>query len=257
MINISLSGTGTLLYYYIGVMDAILDKYDTYDGIIGTSGGSIIASLYVIYGKNEAKRIAEKIKLKELQDFSLQPFIGDECGFLHGNKLYELLKLYFDIKFKDISKDLNIVATDLTNGKEVIFNKINTPEVYLYDAIRSSMSIPFVFAIHKIEKTQYIDGFIFNNSPMDFFKDSKKLTIGVKMDWDYKYTDSTDNMIELANRVFSMMILQNQKENETKRDNLKIISIKSDKNSVNFDFSETEIKEMIKKGYEVAKNELR
>jgi NTE family protein len=53
--------------------------------------------------------------------------------------------------FKDIPKDLHILATDVNSGSPVVFNKENAPYLKVSKAVRFSMSLPIFlsFKSHK------------------------------------------------------------------------------------------------------------
>lgn len=83
-------------------------------------------------------------------------------------------------------KDLRVVAFTLTTKAVVIFSKKTTPDAIISDAIRSSISIPFVFEPHRMyvknehderevleemKDHQLIDGGISMNFPMPILAD--------------------------------------------------------------------------------------
>jgi NTE family protein len=49
--------------------------------------------------------------------------------------------------FKNISKNLHILATDLDGGGPIVFNKQNYPDLKISKAVRFSMSIPLFFSL--------------------------------------------------------------------------------------------------------------
>ena len=74
-------------------------------------------------------------------------------------------KILPDIKIKDLKHiDLAITATDLNRGSSVSFNRYN--DCSLRDAVLASICLPALFPTKKIYDTYFVDGGIFNNTPL-------------------------------------------------------------------------------------------
>jgi NTE family protein len=74
--------------------------------------------------------------------------------------------------------DIVITATRLGNPKTVYFSAGTTPDVYVSNAVRASMSFPGLFRPMKIGEDFFIDGGVFNNYPLyafDFFDTDRSL----------------------------------------------------------------------------------
>ncbi len=70
-----------------------------------------------------------------------------------------------DVRISDIKKiELVINATCLTTGKTVAFTRDN--DAYLYEAVLASSSIPIFFKTYLIDDNYYVDGGLFNNTPL-------------------------------------------------------------------------------------------
>jgi len=78
--------------------------------------------------------------------------------------------------------ELNVVATDLSLGTQVIFSHIDTPKCAVADAVVASSSIPFAFASSLLQATEgnsgdrlfhhtIVDGGVWSNFPMHIFED--------------------------------------------------------------------------------------
>ena len=97
----------------------------------------------------------------------LQEIIADHCV---GNG---------QATFADFRKhglrDLYVVASNLSKHEIQIFSAETTPDAPVADAVRMSMSIPFVFEALQFDGTQfgqgdwYVDGGLFKNYPIDIF----------------------------------------------------------------------------------------
>ena len=120
-----------------------------------------------------------------------------------GKKYISFIELY-----NLTNKDLNIVSTNISTGKEKIFNKINTPNVNIVDSIVSSCIIPILVYPIKIEGEYYIDGFFKNNFPINIFKKDLKNTIGIKViDFNlenYKYKEY--NLKSLIINMYNILL---------------------------------------------------
>lgn len=214
--------------------------------IAGISGGAIISGLISIYNTpNQILDTIYSINLKDMKDFNLNPF--DYSGFLSGNKILNLLKKHLNYKFKDLDFNLNIIATEVETLNEKVFNNINTPNIYLYDSIRASMSISSVFKPHVIENKQYIDGGYVNNTAYDFFGENKD-TFSIKIDVN-KDKFFISNIFEASLIGQLASIKANEKKHLEDNKIGHSIIIKSKKDGLSFDFTKNEINLMINEGY--------
>ena len=75
------------------------------------------------------------------------------------------------------------MATNLSKYKMKKFNYIDTPNVKVIDAIRMSISIPFVFTATVFENDTFVDGGLIENYPITGFKEEIKMgrVLGVKL----------------------------------------------------------------------------
>lgn len=152
-----LSGGGTRGLSHIGVLK-VLDQLDIkIDYIAGCSIGAIIGAAYAA-GKSG----------QEIEDFILSQktyrlFNLSVSGLgLSGSKsLEKTLATWLPVKnFRQLKTPLFINATNLSQGKEVIFSKGN-----ILAAIRASIAVPGIFVPAKIRKDHFVDGGILNQVP--------------------------------------------------------------------------------------------
>ena len=91
-IKVVASGSGTLLYYHIGVLKRLVETFDI-EEIIGTSGGAfILAFLATGYSIPDIEGIAKFEKLSNCVDSSWNFF--DKFGIVEGNKILKVLEKY-------------------------------------------------------------------------------------------------------------------------------------------------------------------
>lgn len=74
-----------------------------------------------------------------------------------------------DVTFKDLKMDLIIVASNITSRESLFFSKQRTPNASVAEAVRQSMSVPFLFQ-HRLNASQEImDGGLVENYPWWIF----------------------------------------------------------------------------------------
>lgn len=260
-IKLALSGSGTLFYYHVGALKKILEDHEVIE-VIGTSGGSIIASLLAMgYSIDRIEKIANEIDLSQHLDYSWNIF--DRFGLLEGNKIKQVLKKYLGFRLIDTKIPLTIVVTDYTNKKEVYVNNRYNPYGEIAEYVRASISIPFLFKWVNMDNKVYIDGGVINNFPIDFF-DSE--TIGVKIEGDWTNENDVKGFFpSLLNKIginyimnlVGLMMSATEKKHIDNAIFSKIIKIKTRFNGNNFNFTQAEKLSMINEGYVTAENFLK
>lgn len=86
-------------------------------------------------------------------------------------------KELWDLTDKNKRKKLLVTGTNLTIGRTIVFSVDETPNFPVADAVRISMSLPFIFKPYEITEEKegwpplgvYIDGGVWNNLPMRLF----------------------------------------------------------------------------------------
>ena len=155
------SGGGTKLSAHIGILDAIHTLNIEFQHIVGVSGGSIISSLYCTgMPLSEIKMLAIETDFSQFKGFSLVTLLL-QGGLSSGDKFEQWMDEKLKGKtFKDISKDLHILATDVNGGGPIIFNRKNSPDLKISEAVRFSMSIPIFFSFKSYKDHILVDGAI-------------------------------------------------------------------------------------------------
>jgi len=155
-----------------------LEKIKVY---AGTSIGALLVSLISIgYNPTELNKEIWDIDLNDLRSVDLWNFFNN-FGLDTGNKITETLKELFrkknindDITFEELHKDLGktliITGTVVNKHKLEIFSHKTHPKCKIIDAVRISISIPFLFSAPKYENNYYSDGGILNNYPISCLK---------------------------------------------------------------------------------------
>jgi len=128
---------------------------------VGVSGGSIIGALYAAgFSLPDIKQLALETNFSQFKGYSIIQLLK-AGGLSTGNAFEEWVESFLDGRcFKDLSRNLHIVATDVLTGSPVIFNKTLTPDVRVSQAVRYSMSIPLLFTFNQYGKHILVDGSI-------------------------------------------------------------------------------------------------
>lgn len=199
-----LAGGGTRLPAHIGVLKALKDLQIDFTHLVGVSGGSIIASLYASgLSIAEIKHIAITTNYSQFRGFSLVNLIRN--GGLSSGDIFEkwVDKNLQGKRFIDLERNLHIVATDVKTGRPVIFNRENTPEMKVSQAVRFSMSIPLVFSFKEFGKHIMVDGSILSEDAVhrDWANDGTPV-LCFRLRGEHEYDElKTDGLFPIVNYV--------------------------------------------------------
>lgn len=224
----------------------------------GTSIGALNAA-FLSQGYS-SDRVISKIKslnMKSLVDKNYLNLFSfneqDKLGIIKGQKIHEEFKKLFPEKFKELQYPLSIVTTDINKRECFIFNSKDTPEAYVYDALRASISLPGIFAPFKYEDKLLIDGGITENFYLDCFKDSEYKTIGIKVN-DNNDFDKITTLKDLLLQTLYTSMIRNEYKNIINNPNSKVIKIVVDVNVFDFEnFNNKILDYLIETGYNQTK----
>ena len=163
IVALVLGSGGARGYAHIGVIQVLEQQGIHPDFIVGTSAGSIVGSIYAS-GKtaNELRDIALNMKAQDVRDVKL-----DTKGFFDGKKVENYVNQQVNNTPLELLKTpMYVVATELKEGKKVVFNYGNTGQ-----AVRASVSIPSMFVPTKIGTDEYVDGGLVSPVPVDVARD--------------------------------------------------------------------------------------
>lgn len=196
-VGLVMSGGGARGLAHIGVIKALEENEIPIDYVTGTSMGAIVAALYAM-GYSPDEMIAS-ITSDDFQRWYTGTMDKNYMFYFKRNTdVPELLSLHIDIKdtvrlvkpplqlvnptpmnlgfleiyttstaacrgnFDNLMVPFRCVAADVYNKKQIIFS-----EGDLGDAVRASMTFPFVFKPIKKDSILLYDGGIYNNFPRD------------------------------------------------------------------------------------------
>lgn len=142
---------------HIGVLQVLLREQIPIDMIAGSSIGALIGAAYAAGTDIEfMEKFAVKMNQSLIVDMNI-PLVG----LLKGERAFELIKLLTHRKsFAELNIPLAVVATDIKNGKPVLFNEGDVAQ-----AVRASISIPGIFNPVKIKGRLFVDGAVTERLP--------------------------------------------------------------------------------------------
>ena len=119
IIALVLGSGGARGYAHIGAIQVLEQSGIRPDFIVGTSAGSIVGTLYAS-GKNanQIRDIALNMKASDVRDIRL-----DMKGFFDGQKVEDYVnEQVSDVPLQRLPIPMYVVATQLKEGKKVVFN---------------------------------------------------------------------------------------------------------------------------------------
>lgn len=249
-VGLVLSGGGAKGMTHIGIIRALEENNIPIDYITGTSMGAIIGSLYAMgYSPDDMEALLRSEDFKRWYSGQVEPEYG--YYFKQNRPTPEFFNIRFSFKDSLHIKpqilptsmvnpiQMNLVFVELfaraTAACRGDFNRLFVPfrciasDVYnkkplimrrgdLGDAVRASMSFPFVFKPIEIDSVLAYDGGIYNNFPTDIMREDFKpeVIIGSVVAANPGKPKENDLMSQLENMIM-------QKTDYTLPDSLGII----------------------------------
>ncbi len=232
-VGLVLSGGGAKGLAHIGVIRALEQNNIPIDYITGTSIGAIVGGLYSVgYSPDEMERLVASTEfenwVKGLDEdkymyFFKRPdidaawvslkFSGDSASnsllptnYISNHQMdFAFMQLWAqggaaaNYNFDSLMVPFRCVAADVHNKSQVVFSKGDLPL-----ALRTSMSLPFVYKPIEVEGRLLWDGGIYNNFPADIMeKDfNPDVIIGCKV----TSNSSRPNQDDLISQVLNLIV---------------------------------------------------
>ena len=159
-IGLALGGGAARGFAHIGVIQALEEAGIRPDVVVGTSAGSLVATLYAA-GKTgaELSALADSMDETAFADWS---YPGR--GVIRGEALARYVREQTGGRsIEQMKTPLGIVATDLDNGQSILFQR-GDPGV----AVQASSAVPAVFQPVRIGTREYVDGGLVAPVPVRF-----------------------------------------------------------------------------------------
>ncbi len=159
-IGFALGGGAARGWAHFGIIRALEAHGIKPDIICGTSIGALVGATYATNCHTYFEQWVLSLRKRDiasLLDFTLGG------GLIEGNKLMKLMReqISADIKIEDLAISYAAVATELSTGNEVWFQKGD-----LFDAVRASISLPGLFTPVYLNHEWLADGALVNPVPV-------------------------------------------------------------------------------------------
>ena len=261
--NVVFSGGGLKGWCYIGVL-RVLSEYGVrkkIKNVAGSSVGSFFALLFVLDIKYET--ILDKIihtNQDKFLDVDLNNILNNQSiiqGAQVKNFIVELMeeKVDQDITFSELYEHtkINYITNSLciTNQKLQYFNKDETPNIKVIDAIMASCSIPLILPAICINNQYYYDGSLCDPCPTQLFEESG--TVGFNLTAYNEVNDSGFKVVDLINTL-SKIIFDKSIKSDTIMYHFKDICDNTD--FLNFNQSKDRIFNLYKHSYNKIKESM-
>lgn len=213
----------------------------------GTSVGSIISTLLAIgYSIDELLTFIDKFNFEKLSDDIDIDNLFTDFGISTGKNIMTVLQFLFNEKIKknDISFielynlkniTLNIIATNITDMIEEVFNHNTYPDMSIMTAIRMSIAVPIIFTPVLFNNKLYLDGGLVNNFPINHVKTDKFIGITTN----FKNKSNNDSLMNFIFNFINITIKTINLKNITKFNKDNIIFIENN----NIDTAEISLNE--------------
>jgi len=159
-IGLALGGGAARGFAHIGVLQVLAERGIRPDLVVGTSAGSVVATLYAAgHTPTELERMAMTLNESQITDW-----VFPGRSVLKGEALARFVRDLVDNRqIESMKTPLGIVAADLQSGEPILFRR-GDPGM----AVRASSAVPAVFEPVRIGGREYIDGGAVSPVPVRF-----------------------------------------------------------------------------------------
>lgn len=158
-IGLALSGGTAKSVTHVGVIKALVEAGIPIHCVAGTSGGSIVASMFASgMPISTMETVATTMSWRKLVSIRLT-----RLGFISSERIAEFVReTVGDLAFEDLNLPTAVVATDLVTGDRKVFRSGS-----LALAVRASCSIPQIYLPVEIGGEYYVDGGLCQYLPVE------------------------------------------------------------------------------------------
>jgi NTE family protein len=175
-VSLVLGSGGARGLAHIGVIHVLEEKGYEIKSVAGCSAGALVGGIYAAGKLPEYEDWVRKLTRLDMVNLLDIAWVGG--GLVKGDKVIKTMrKLVGERLIEDLPMPFTAVATELRSGREVWLS-----EGPLFDAIRSSCSLPIFFTPFKLGEKRLVDGGVVNPVPIaPVFHDQTDVTIAVNL----------------------------------------------------------------------------
>lgn len=212
-IGLALGSGGFRGFAHIGVLKVLKENNIKIDYISGTSIGSLVGAYFSLYGEIES--LLDKVG--SLGKRNIFQFIDKSSfgGLLSQNKIAKHLDpIFSNHSFKDTKIPLQILATNLKNGKLKVFNR---GKIKL--AVQASCAVPLIFNPIKFNKEVLVDGALCEPLPIKILHQmGADIVIASNLYHQKEFTDKRFNLAHTALRSVRILLYNYTQEKAKEAD---------------------------------------
>ncbi len=175
-VSLVLGSGGARGLAHIGVIKWLEENSFSIESISGSSIGALVGG---VYGAGKLSDFEQWVlSISKFDILTFMDFTLAKEGFLKGEKIIDALKeLVGERQIETLPITFTAVASDIDQEREVWITKGS-----LFDAIRASISLPFLLTPFNYLGTNLIDGGVLNPVPIaPTFQDHTDVTIAVNL----------------------------------------------------------------------------
>lgn len=175
-VSLVLGSGGARGLAHIGIIKVLEERGYKIESIAGCSIGALIGGIYAAGKLDEYEAWIRDVSTFDI--VNMMDIAWEGGGLVKGDRIIgEMIRLVGERQIEDLPIRFTAVATELETGREIWLSK--GP---LFDAIRSSISLPLFFTPVKHRMNLLIDGGVVNPVPIaPTFDDQTDLTIAVNL----------------------------------------------------------------------------
>lgn len=186
-VDVILSSSGVRAPCFIGGIKGIQEKGYRIQRIAGTSGGAIIAAGHALgMTSTQMEEMSQNIPYESFKDFKIRNLCSLHNPSVYtGQPLDEFYKKIFgDAKLKDFQIDCYITVVTIVGRNRIVLSKNTHPDLPVWQAVRMSSTIPFIFPYLTLDGEPVTDGALVT-SMFDIFPDRKRTSVALRPRADY------------------------------------------------------------------------
>ncbi len=164
-VGLALGGGAAKGIAHVGVLEVLEREGVPIDMVAGTSMGALVGAIYV--GRGDVRKLRDTAMALVPKKFDfLVDLVPSKTGIMRAHRIEAGLKsLLGDVHFDDLRIPFACVATDITNGAEVVIR-----EGLVWKAVRASSTIPVLFDVARWDGRYLVDGGLVNPVPISVLK---------------------------------------------------------------------------------------